>query len=69
MFAKTFSISFRTPSGMRAENEEPRVQDKSQVFAVFVTFVEVNDKEIIDLLDDPGKQMEPKTLREDQQHM
>lgn len=54
---------------MRAENEEPRVQDKSQVFAVFVTFVEVNDKEIIDLLDDPGKQMEPKTLREDQQHM
>jgi kinesin family protein 23 len=74
--------TLRTPARRGQENEGPRVTDatrisaldEDQAFAVFVTFVEVYNNTVFDLLDDtpidplrPGK-IQSKILREDQHH-
>jgi kinesin family protein 23 len=73
---------FRTPARRGQENEGPRVTDatrisvldEGQAYAVFVTFVEVFNNFVFDLLDDtpidpfrPGE-LQSKILREDQHH-
>ncbi|KAK4026155.1 Kinesin-like protein [Daphnia magna] len=73
---------FKTPARRGQENEGQRVTDatrisaldEDQAFAVFVTFVEVYNNTVFDLLDDtpidplrPGK-IQSKILREDQHH-
>lgn len=78
-----YSFLYRTPAARRGqENDGPRISDatrisavdEDQTYAVFITFTEVYNNTVFDLLDDtpidplrPGK-IQAKILREDQHH-